>query len=64
MVLIGSISLFLWELHSTAQNNTDVQHRTGEAHGSTGQSSVCFHGVCGGSVDRGVICPAAFQEAS
>lgn len=51
MVLIGSISPFLLELHSTAQNSTNVQHRTGETPGSTGRSSVCFHGDCGCSVD-------------
>lgn len=27
-----------------------------------GSSYVCFHGVCGGGVDRGVICPAALQR--
>ncbi len=43
-----------------AQNNTDVQRRTGEACESTGMV-VCFHGVCGGSVDRGVICPHALR---
>lgn len=48
---------------SCSGNNANVQCRTGEACESTGMIvCVCFHGVCGGGVDRGVICPAALQR--
>ena len=44
-VLIGSISLFLWELLWAAQNNTDVRRGTGGACGGSG-TVVCVFSRC------------------